>query len=146
MRTARAGLLLWEFFQVSVEGNQDNREKQPRQGRIPPPTASRSATQPRPEPRAGASFLKMAQQPVQCRRLRGVGVGVLVSPGPQSLNSPQNPETPRRKGVFHFPLGARLSACAVGAHCSLDKLQLGGPRVSVDDPDRRCPTERAVLT
>lgn len=35
VQTAWAGLLLWEFFQVSVEGNLDKGDKQPRRGQIP---------------------------------------------------------------------------------------------------------------
>ena len=36
MQTAWAGLLLWEFFQVSVEGDLDKGERRPGRGQIPP--------------------------------------------------------------------------------------------------------------
>lgn len=77
MQTAWAGLLLWEFFQVSVEGNLDNGERRPRQGQIPPLTAlvlsHQSLAAALPELGAAALFLKAPGCPYRARRVQGRG-------------------------------------------------------------------------
>lgn len=57
MQRAWAGLLLWEFFQVTVEENQDDGEKQPRRAGLLLSRPSRSAIIPEGGPQLPAQSM-----------------------------------------------------------------------------------------
>lgn len=107
MQTAWAGLLLWEFFQVSVEGNLDKGERRRRRGQIPPLTALALS---HPSHPAGAGSWRCVpegpQLPVQSKgESKSVGTRVLGRVCPKAPTSPEHTKTLPKAWCLSLPAG-----------------------------------------
>lgn len=146
---SRGRPLLWEFFQNSVEGNQDNGEGRPRCGRIPPRTGLMLShpSGREPEPRAS----RRPPLPVRDKGIQehgGPDLGSIWPAAPGVETSLQIPEK-THEGLVSSPSCREpnvLPARSLGAQHVLAGRTMNLKSQRVGSPDQHGPTELSAMT